>query len=142
MTEPRRTEPAVRDWMHVGVIACRPDTPVTEVAQLMSAHDVSALVVTDGEGLAVGVISRTDLANASFVQPYLAHWRGMQARHLMSRPVVSVRPDTPVSAAVTLLRERRIHRLVVTEPAPHGEQPVGILSVTDVVRHMEAESRE
>ena len=123
--------------MHGGVVTCRPETPVTEVAQTMSAHHISALVVTDEGGLAVGVISRTDLANASFVEAYWSHWRGMAARHLMTSPVVSVRPDTPVASAIALLRDRKIHRLVVTEPAEKGERPVGILSMTDVVRRME-----
>jgi CBS domain-containing protein len=134
-------EPLVRDWMREGVIACRPETPIPEVAETMKAHGISALVVVDAEGLAVGVISRTDLANAIFVEPYLRHWRGMTARHLMTSPVVSVRAETPVGEAIQLLTSRRIHRLVVTEPAPAGgERPVGILSMTDVVRHVDVAS--
>lgn len=126
----------VREGMHVGVIACRPDTPAGEVADTMKARDVSALVVVDDGGYAVGVISRTDLVNATFVQPYLRHWRGMTARHLMSSPVISVRADTPVEEAIRLIRERKIHRVVVTEPEGGRERPVGILSVTDLVRQM------
>jgi CBS domain-containing protein len=136
------TEPLVRDWMHPGVVTCRPDTPVTEVARAMQAHHISALVVVDDGGLAVGVISRTDLANSAFVEAYLAHWRGMEARHLMTRPVVSVRPATPVSRAVEILRERKIHRLVVTELEERGERPVGILSMTDIVARMEVPGRD
>jgi CBS domain-containing protein len=122
----------VRDWMHLGVIACAPETPVEEVAAAMAAHDVSALVVVDAEGYAVGVISRTDLVNATYVQPYLRHWRGMAARHLMSTPVVSVRAETPVEEAAALMRERRIHRVVVTALEGPRERPLGILSVSDL----------
>lgn len=131
------TDPRVRDWMHLGAVTCRPDTPVTEVARTMQAEHISALVVTDIEGLAVGVISKTDLANSTFVEAYLAHWRGMEARHLMTSPAVSVRPETPIAEAIELLRCRKIHRLVVTEPANGGERPVGILSMTDIVARME-----
>ncbi|SRR6266542_979826 len=131
------TDPSVRDWMHAGAVTCRPDTPVTEVARTMQAEHISALVVTDAQGLAVGVISKTDLANSTFVEAYLAHWRGMEARHLMTSPAVSVRPETPIAEAVGLLRRRKIHRLVVTEPADGGERPVGILSMTDIVARME-----
>jgi len=123
--------------MHAGAVTCRPDTPVTEVARTMQAEHISALVVTDAQGLAVGVISKTDLANSTFVEAYLAHWRGMEARHLMTSPAVSVRPETPIAEAVGLLRRRKIHRLVVTEPADGGERPVGILSMTDIVARME-----
>ncbi|OGK95830.1 MAG: hypothetical protein A3E31_18465 [Candidatus Rokubacteria bacterium RIFCSPHIGHO2_12_FULL_73_22] len=126
-------ELSVRECMHEGVISCTEDTGIEEVAREMSTHRISALVVVEG-GVAVGVISQTDLVNATFVQPYLHHWPGMAARHLMSKPVVSVRPDAPLAAALELLRSRRIHRLVVTEVVDGGERPVGILSMTDVVR--------
>lgn len=128
-------EKKVRDWMHQGVISCRRETPVEEVARTMEAKDVSALVVVDDQGDAVGVISRTDLVNARFVQPYLKHWRGMAAEHLMSNPVISVSPDTGISEAVRRLKEKRIHRLVVVEESAGHVRPVGILSVTDLAKH-------
>ena len=122
--------------MREGVVTCRPDTPAAEVADTMKRHDVSALVVVDDGGFVLGVISETDLLNAVFVQPYLRHWRGMTARHLMSSPVVSVRAETPVEEATNLMHERRIHRVVVTDPEGGRERPIGILSMTDLVRHM------
>jgi len=121
--------------MHRGVITCRPDTPVDEVAETMGTKDISALVVIDEAGDAVGVISRTDLVNARFVQPYLKHWRGMNAEHLMSKPVIRVTPDVAIKEAVKLLRARRIHRLVVVEEKAGHKRPVGILSVTDLAKH-------
>lgn len=126
----------VRDWMHPGVITCRPDTPVDLVAITMDEKDISALVVVDEADNAIGVISRTDLVNARFIQPYLKHWRGMSAEHLMSKPVISVSPDTRIKEAVAVLQERRIHRVVVVEQHAGRVRPIGILSVTDLARHM------
>ena len=123
----------VRACMHEGVISCSPDTSLEEVAETMSTRGISALVVMEGKR-AVGVISKTDLVNAAFVQPYMRHWRGMSARHLMTAPVISIDPGASLADAVRLLEARRIHRLVVTERAPDGERPVGILSLTDVAR--------
>ena len=131
-----------RDWMHQGVITCRPDTPVDEVAETMEMKDISALVVVDGVGDAIGVISRTDLVNARFVQPYLKHWRGMTAEHLMSQPVISVAPDTEIKVAVEMLREKRIHRLVVVETVGGYRRAVGILSVTDLAKHVGSKDQE
>ena len=128
-------EKRVRDWMHEGVITCRGDTPVEEVAKTMETKDISALVVVDDQGDAVGVISRTDLVNARFIQPYLKHWRGMTAEHLMSKPVISVSPDTGINEAARRLHEKRIHRLVVIEQTVGRIRPVGILSVTDLAKH-------
>jgi len=128
-------ESTVKDWMHRGVVTCRPDTPVDQVAETMAAKDISALVVVDQAGDAVGVISRTDLVNARFIQPYLKHWPGMNAEHLMSSPVIRVSPDIAIKEAVELLRSRRIHRLVVVEEQAGHIRPVGILSVTDLAKH-------
>ena len=118
--------------MHPGVITCRPDTPVDQVAITMDEKDISALVVVDEADNVIGVISRTDLVNARFIQPYLKHWRGMSAE----QPVISVSPDTRIKEAVAVLQERRIHRLVVVEQHAGRVRPIGILSVTDLARHM------
>lgn len=129
------SEETVQAWMHRGVITCRPDTPVEEVAKTMDAEDISALVVVDEEGTLVGLISRTDLVNGRFVQPYWKYWRGMVAGHLMSRPVISVAPTARIGEAARLLQEKHIHRLVVVEQEGDRERPVGILSVTDLAKH-------
>lgn len=131
----------VGEWMHRGVITCKPETPGAQVAEIMKTHDVSALVVVDETGGALGVISRTDLVNARFIQPYMKHWRGLNAEHLMTQPVVSVGPETTIDEAVHLLDERRVHRLVVVERSPGQIRPVGILSVTDLAKHVGDESR-
>ena len=132
----------VRDWMHRGVMTCQPDTPVDEVAETLDAKDISALIVVDGAGDAIGVISRTDLVNGRFIQPYLKHWRGMTAEHLMSKPVISVAPDTEIKTAVEMLHEKRIHRLVVVEATAGHMRPVGILSVTDLAKHVASRDQE
>ena len=122
--------------MHRGVISCRPETSLEEVARVMDSKDISALVVVNEAGDVVGVISRTDLVNARFVEPYLKHWPGMTAEHLMSRPVISVSPDTPVVEAAHLLRDKQVHRLVVVDREGKHVRPLGILSVTDLAKHV------
>ncbi len=124
----------VFDWMHRGVIGCHPDTSVEEVALRMQSRDISALVVVDEKGVAVGLISRTDLVNARFAQPYFKHWKGMTASHLMSRPVISVTPGTSIKKAAALLKDKKIHRLVVVDRVNGQIRPVGILSVTDLTQ--------
>lgn len=130
------SEKTVREWMHPGVVTCRPDTPVDQVAKTMDAKDISALVVVDDNGDALGVISRTDLVNARFIEPYFKYWPGMTAEHLMSKPVISVSPETGIREAAGMLQEKRIHRLVVVENSGSHIRPVGILSVTDLAKHV------
>src|SRR5678815_1084939 len=114
----------VQDWMHRGVITCTLETPIADVAATLDAHDISALVVIDENGDALGVISRTDLVNARFIAPYMKHWRGLSAQHLMTKPVISVSADTSIEEAAQLLFEKHIHRLVVVEKSGHHIRPV------------------
>jgi redox-sensitive bicupin YhaK (pirin superfamily)/CBS domain-containing protein len=54
----------------------------------------------------------------------------MKASDVMSSPVITVRPDTPVRALAALLAERRISGVPVLE----GERLVGIVSEADLLR--------
>ena len=54
----------------------------------------------------------------------------------MSSPVISVSGATPLAEAAACLHDRKIHRLVVTEKHGTHERPIGILSVTDLVRKL------
>lgn len=124
----------VGEVMHHGVLTCRRDTPIQDVARTMSENDVSALVVVSDEGNMAGLISRTDLVNARLYEQYWKHWRGLTASHIMVTDVVAVRREDTTQQASKLMMERRIHRVVVIEEAGEGSKPVGILSVTDLVR--------
>ena len=64
----RRT--TVGSAMHAGVVTCRPDTPLTKVAQMMAGHRIHSVVVWsephkgDEDGTLWGVVSDLDLAGA------------------------------------------------------------------------------
>lgn len=124
----------VGEVMHPGVLTCRRDTPVQDVARTMSENDVSALVVVNDDGHMIGLISRTDLVNARLYEQYWKHWRGLTAGHIMVTDVVSVRTEDSLQHASKLMMERHIHRVVVVEENGGGNKPIGVLSVTDLVR--------
>lgn len=124
-------EKLVKDIMHSGVIGCRPETPLSDVVRILSDTDIHALVVTGDKGEVAGIISHMDV-----LPFYNQDLSGRTAQDIMTRQVISVSPETAVSEAVSIMVEKRIHRLIVTEPNNGGLQPVGILSTTDVVREM------
>ena len=130
----------VGDLMHHGVMTCRRDTPVQDVARFMADNDVSALVVVNDDEHVIGLISRTDLINARLYEQYWKHWRGLTAGHIMVTDVVVVSKHDNVHVASKLMMERRIHRVVVIEQQNGGQKPVGVLSVTDLVRDIARES--
>ncbi|NJN16404.1 MAG: CBS domain-containing protein [Oscillochloris sp.] len=132
-------ERTVGEVMHTGVLTCLRDTPIQDVARRMSEQDISALVVVNEEGLLIGLISRTDLVNARLYEQYWKHWRGLTAGHIMITDVVSVNAADTLEQAGKLMMERRIHRVVVVEEGEKGVKPIGVLSVTDIVRDIASE---
>jgi CBS domain-containing protein len=124
----------VGEVMHHGVLTCSRETPIQDVARIMSEHNVSALVVVNDEGHLIGLLSRTDLVNARLYEQYWKHWRGLTAGHVMITDVVSVQKDASMQEASKLMMERHIRRMVVVEAAGEGQKPIGIFSLTDVVR--------
>jgi len=119
----------VRDLMHAGIISCTPDDTIGAVAKIMVSKEIHAVVVMDAQGAAVGVVSQTDMVLARQGRtPDQA--RAMLAREVMTPGCATCDADLLLSEAVSLMTGRRMHRLVVTEK----DKPVGVISMTDVVR--------
>ena len=121
----------VRDVMHRKVMSCRVDTPLHEVARRLDSEKINALVVVDESGDLSGVVSQTDL-----VKVCERDWGSMVAEDVMTSDVVTVVADIPVLAAVELMVDNQIHRVVITQGGLAPRRPVGVLSMTDVVREM------
>jgi CBS domain-containing protein len=121
----------VRDVMHRKVITCRVDTSLKDVARRMDSEHINALVVVDESGDLSGVVSQTDL-----VQVSEQDWENMVAEDIMTSDVVTIVADIPVLAAVELMVDNQIRRVVITQGGLAPRRPVGVLSMTDVVREM------
>lgn len=130
VSEPR----TVGELMTGDPVVISVDMPLADAAAMMDFYRVSGLPVVDSNGCLVGVLSQTDLLHARATEPLWSAWPSLAVRHLMTRPAVTVEPDVSIQAAAQLMDDRRIHRLVVT--AADGETPIGVLSVSDLVRSM------
>lgn len=125
-------------------------TPVREVIRLLIEQRISAVPVVDN-GQVVGIISEGDLilrerayrqrGGMAFLARQLfedhekqaveyrkAH--GLVAEDVMTEPVVTVLPGTPVEEIAHMMAERQIKRFPVVE----NGQLVGIVSRGDVLR--------
>ncbi|HOB62035.1 MAG TPA: CBS domain-containing protein [Candidatus Competibacteraceae bacterium] len=114
--------------MHRGIIACAPDDTLAQVAKTMVDHEIHAVVVMDGSQ-AIGVVSQTDMVLARQGRTS-EQARALLAQNIMTPGCATCDAGLLLSEAVSLMTGRRMHRLVVTE----NGQPVGVLSMTDVVR--------
>jgi predicted transcriptional regulator len=122
----------VRDFMHPGLMTCRPNATLGQVAVMLNQHHVHALMVTDRDGRILGVITDFDLLAGEWLSAdpdSLNAMRKMTAGDLMSTPVESIEASEPINVAAKRMHEEVIRRLLVTEKG----KPVGVISVSDVV---------
>jgi len=122
----------VRDVMHRGVISCWADEPVLDVARRLREYAINAIFVLDESGRAEGVISQTDLARA-FVK---GGWEHRTAEEIMTPEVVTISGDIPLDVATQMMLDKRIHRLLIVQGGRTPNRPVGVLSLSDIVREM------
>ncbi len=129
----------VRDLMHPGVLTCRPDLSLGQVAKLLAEHHVHSLFVFNDEQLPMGVITDYDLMAGEWLSgdpESLAIMRSMTAGELMSSPVETVDVSVTVSDAAVRMREDDIRRLLVVEDG----KPVGVISVSDFIANISAKT--
>jgi len=122
----------VRDVMHRGVITCWADEPLIDVARRLHEYAINAIFVLDESGRAEGVISQTDLAQA-YVQ---GGWQHRTAEEIMTTNIITIIGDIPLDAAIQIMLDKRVHRLLIVQGGLTPNRPVGVLSLTDVVREM------
>lgn len=122
----------VRELMHPGLLTCRPDATLGQVAVLLAQNQVHALVVADRDGRPIGIISDYDLMAGEWLSAdsqSLATMRKLTAGELMSYPIDTVEASTPINEAAHILIEKDVNRLLVTQ----GTRPVGVISTSDFV---------
>ena len=115
----------VEHAMHPGIVACSADLPLRDVARLMAAHRIHAVVVElDPDPAVWAVVSDLDLVAAA--EDGLV---GSGAASIAGTPAVTVGVDDTLSRAAQLMREYAVTHLLVLGPR---QRPVGILSTLDI----------
>jgi acetoin utilization protein AcuB len=104
---------------------------------LMRERKVRRLPVLDESGKMVGIVSDKDLLHAApspatSLSVYELHYllAKLTIKQVMSSPVISVGPDTPLEEAARVMADNKIGGLPVTE----GDKLVGIITETDVFK--------
>lgn len=115
----------VADLMSESVITAEPHHSVEHTRALLEKNGISSVPVVDSDGQPVGIVSATDLAQDLK--------GGSPISTLMTEKVYSVPKYEDVSIAARVMRNHKIHHVVVT----HEKQVVGILSAFDLLKLVE-----
>ena len=112
---------------------CTPDTPLQEVARLMVENDCGQIpVVENGSSRrTVGVITDRDIVCRTLARG--ENPLNLTAEHIMTRPVLTVRPDTKVEECCRLMEERQVRRAPVED---ESGRCCGIISLADIAQNL------
>jgi CBS domain-containing protein len=117
---------SIGDLAHTPLVTCPETVSIQEVAQLMSAHLVNAVVILNTAGQAIGIVTDWDLR-----ERVIAAGRDIRqpVRGIMSAPLIMLAADEPVYEAIRLMIARNIHHLVIIEEG----QPTGLITGNDLM---------
>ncbi|MHB0777189.1 EAL domain-containing protein [Halomonas sp. WWR20] len=110
-----------------GLLTCASTTLLGEAARRMREARVSCILVTE-RGAICGIWSEGDARRLDFADRTLL---SMPIAHLMSSPVIRIAHDTHLNDAAMLMKRKRLRRLLVEDSQG---QPLGMLTLTDIVR--------
>jgi CBS domain-containing protein len=125
----------VQELLKGNVITVRADAGIQEVARKMAEEDIGFLPVVDASGKAIGTITDRDIVVRLIAKGGAVN--DTKVEQVMTKDVVSVRPDEDVQKAAELMKERKISRVLVCD---QQGKPVGVISLGDLAeRHEEGE---
>ena len=143
----------VAELMNPDVVCVRPEASVAEAARLLAERGVTGAPVVDEAGGLLGVISQTDLVRHSTrhvtagesgrfftdmdefqdLAAVPANLSDTPVSQVMRKQVYTVHRDASAAVAANIMRERKVHRLLVTERG----RLVGVVGALDLLRVVE-----
>ena len=123
----------VADIMRTDLETIPPDATVAAAVELMSEHHISGLPVVDLHGRLVGVVSTTDVLDATAesagpVERERVFDDTLVSEIMTPRPA-TVLPETDVMEAARHMLYLEVHRLFVED----GGRLAGVISQSDIV---------
>ena len=110
------------------IVAVGPGTTIAELARLLAARRIGAVIVQDGGKHLLGIISERDIVVG--IATHGAAALVMPAERLMTRAVTTVTPRTTVPEAMALMTAGRFRHL----PVVLQDEVIGIVSIGDIVK--------
>src|SRR5690349_1604724 len=101
----------VKDAMHKGVEWVGPDTPVIELAKLMSKHDIGAIPIGENDQL-IGMVTDRDIVCKGLLQGAFDANR-TTAREVMTKGIHCCAEDDDLGKAIRHMETLKVRRLPV-----------------------------
>ena len=118
------------------VVTITPDRTLSEAVRLLCDRRLGALVVTDGEGAVIGIISERDIVRSIAIRGAGALTEPVLQS--MTETVVTTSELATIQSVMTEMTTRRFRHMPVLDEG----RLAGIISIGDVVKHRVAEMED
>jgi len=118
----------VGDLMTRNFIYTSPETNLKECVRIMVKKRVNSLIIKNGDKL-LGILTQKDILWA-ILKKSEAHLKDIQAKDLMRRKVITIRPGADITDAMRRFKKKKIRRLPVVE----NGRVIGILTIKDILK--------
>jgi len=115
------------------VVTIPPDRTLVEVAQVLVARNIGAVVVADDQGGVIGLLSERDIVRAVANRGTTAC--NDAASMYMTAKVITTSEDESIYAVMEKMTKERSRHI----PVVRDEKLVGVVSIGDMVKHKLAE---
>lgn len=122
---------SVADVMTASPMTVRPHESVLQLVHTFHEKRFRHLLVTDVDGRLLGIVSDRDVGRCfgPAGRPDEATLAAIRTEQIMSRDVITIDAQAPLTSAVDLMYEQGVSCL----PAVSGDRLVGIITTTDLL---------
>ena len=119
----------VKEVMTANPACCTPETPLPEVARMMVDNDCGEIPVVENKQskIPVGVVTDRDIVCRTIAKD--KNPLDLTAADGMSKPIVTVSPETPVEECCRIMQEKQIRRVPVVDTSG---AVCGIVALADI----------
>lgn len=111
------------------VVTIDQDKTAHDAAKIMESNHIGCLVVVK-DGNPVGIITERDLVHRVCAKNQRSE--DISLNSIISRPLVSVNPESSVLEVAQTMTRNKIRRLLVVK----DQKPAGIITATDLAKHL------
>ena len=144
---------SISELMNSDVVSARPGMTVAEVRNLLATRGISGAPVVEASGKILGVVSQSDLVRQTEQRTTVGEsgrfftnvddYRDLAnlprdlsdvpVESVMTKEVYTVPRDSSAAVGASIMRERKVHRLLVTDQGVL----VGVVTSLDLLRVVE-----
>lgn len=115
--------------------SCQPSDTLNDAARLMWELDCGAVPVVDQAGRLVGIITDRDICMAAYTRGQAL--AALSVENTMCSELVTATPKDSLGSIASLMRHRQVRRIPIVDEG----KLVGMVALSDIARHIEAERR-